>query len=168
MFEKILTKRNFGWLIAILFVGLLAMSVSIQRSTKVEITSGGFFDPKIIILDDKKVVDIGIDSAYSQEYSIRMITDDKRIDVLPAYVIWEGDDGIQITTPYNVKGDINGVNFRTIYTEKTNFVRASFWVVKLDPNIPNGEYNVQITVQSLTYPLTVYEVKNIPVYVGYK
>ena len=156
------------WALAILIVGAFTTVVSIQRSTKVETMSGGFIDPKVIILEDKKTVDIEIDSPFPQEYSISMRTDTKRLDVLPLYVTWN-EDGIEgITTPYNVNGDINGVNFRTIYTKKSDVIKAAFWVVKLDPNTPKGEYNVQITVKSRTYPLIEYEVTNIPIYVGYK
>lgn len=143
-------KKLISPIIAIIIISSIILLALYWTSASV--VSGGFSDPKAIILipNETRNVEISTHSIISQNILLDVTVNDFGIGVLSpcatSICIGEGMSTIQ-TTPS----------------------KAIFQLKILDNTLPNGEYELKIRTRSVPfYGISfVYQTQVIPVYVGY-
>lgn len=141
-------KKLIILILIIATISFIVLLISFWTTTS--IVSGGFYDPKAIILlpNETRNVEISLSSIISQDVLVSLSINDDRI-------------GISISDCLCKEINMVG-NSLSSFKKQTNTGKVIIKLKILDNSIPSGEYSLNILIDSFPYQRI-----EIPVYVGY-
>ena len=161
-------KKNSAAIFAIGIVGALFIPLFLLW-TNVDIVSGGFSDPKAILLqgNDTREVEISTNSIIPKDVIMVLSVNYRGIGIMPTMVSYS--NGNEFVPEIDCRTDCMAWGTTVGIKQRTENGKATFNLKILDSSItPPGEYELKVSLKSVTYPYITYSTHEIPIYVGYQ